>query len=305
MHLNGKLRKTAFTCVLFLIFLIFYFPGTKIKNSVVTNLNRSAPMRASVGNLGLSLFPVPGLYLENTPMYIGSNELLLNEIKVHPSIPKFSPGFFVMLGTNIETRSADISGKFGSDLKMKTAALSDMSLNIKDLLSFLNDLGAPAKARGQIEGEIDNFVMKSFSSARTWHHALSLTEEASADFNLKNLVLPSQNLKLGYFNTKLPTTKIGKGKVKFTINKGKLLIKEMKIGDSASDIEATLTGDAKFSPSLRGSSVNLKANIRINPDFMEKLPGSFKFLIPESIQKKGVAKLEITGNLPLPQFKTL
>lgn len=129
------------------------------------------------------------------------------------------------------------------------------------------------------------------------------SELANGDLLIKskNLIIRSQNIQ----GLNLPQLRIGNFQVKANLNKTKLSIISLIIGDDQSPIYLSLSGNIRLNKyNVASSKLELAGDIRFSPDFITAFPAINLFLSGKESQG-GMYRIEIGGSFNAPSPRIL
>jgi type II secretion system protein N len=175
----------------------------------------------------------------------------------------------------------DLDGSGRGDKINSTIELTEVDIGKFGLLSFAGGL----KGAGLISGKIH--IEGTLSDPPSLNGSINL--------KLKRLKLDEQNM-MGF---QLPAMTISDGTVDITIERGKLLMKNVQIGKATDDLQMGITGDITLNRFMNASALNLKAVLGIS----EKVKQSISLidsLLGPARQADGRYAYKVTGTMGAP-----
>ena len=235
------------------IFLIWLFPYSDISDRVTSEVLKATNKQVYLqfDDLGLSLFPVPGLALQNVTVEAAPlrTPLKANTISVYPSILgflSFSPGV-----------SLDITQIFGGDMHITAQAAAKGHEHLKasgeslDLKRIVDLLSSPMHPTGKLDLQTDMVIDGTFQEQ----------PDGKARMQMKNVQLlnPQIPTMMGMFS--LPNLSMKKITGDITLKAGRIQLDKVEVGDRSDALYAQVSGamDLKITPGNPMQPVQLGA----------------------------------------------
>ena len=279
----------ALSLFFLMIFTVFKLPEQRLKNFIQGNIS------SALGNYGISYTAT-----QSSLSYLFGISYKLKDITLNPAPPdpsfhiealQVSPSLLTML-------TGKLGGKVylendGGDLTLSLAMRRNegsTSFRLKSLnLGKLGVLLMAAGIKGSLVTNGEGSLSGNFNSPATWSGAINLT---LSKINFENQTIQGFNI---------PAISVSEGTINLEIDKGKAIIKTLKLGKSggSDDIVANVTGDITLAKTWEASTMNLKAKFTLS----EKILKSFVLLdalLGQGKQPDGSYAFNITGPLNAP-----
>jgi len=290
---TSKAKKTVKgigLAILFLFFLILFtftkLPQTKITSLIQGYVQRGLdPYGIYLSDHGRELSVWKGLQYrldQPTLELADQTRIELDEIVVNPDFLALLKG---LGGASIDIKQGasmiHLSGSGRGDQIHATAHLTDVDIGKFGLLSFAGGL----KGSGTVSGDaqVDGLL----SAPSTLNGEINLT--------VKRLRLDEQNL-MGF---QLPTMNVSDGVIHVQIEHGKLVMKNVRLGKNADDLQVALTGDVTLNRFVNASTLNLRAVLGLSDKVKQSISLLDSILGP-SKQADGKYAYKLTGTLGAP-----
>ncbi len=275
---------------LFLFLLVFFtfikLPQTKITSLIAGYVQAGLdPYGIYLSDHGRELSIFRGLQYHLTQPTLELSDqtrIELDDLRAGPSFLSLLKG---QVGGVIEIKQGaamvNLKGSGRGDKIDTSFDLDQVDIGKFGLLSFAGGL----KGTGLVSGS--GHVDGALSDPKSLNGNISL--------NLKKVHLDEQNL-MGF---QLPAMNISEGNIEISIEGGKLLMKNIKLGKSTDDIQINMTGDITLNRNLNSSALNLRAVL----GFSDKVKQSFTIidsLMSSARTADGKYAYKLTGQIGAP-----
>lgn len=302
---TSLLKKIGLTILFFA--LLFLFTMTKLPQAKITALLQGYvqssldPYGIYISDHGRELSIWKGLQyrlIQPTLELPDQSRVELEEMVVSPKLLSLftgKVGAVVEITQVLERTPAKtdlsrilIDGTIRGDLVDASINIEALDLGKFGILSFAGGL----KGGGQLEGNI-----------HIDGHLADLPSLAgNIALKLKKIHLDEQNL----FGFQLPTMNINDGTIDATIDRGKIIMKQVQIGRGNDDLLINLSGDIGLNRNINSSTLNLRAVLGFSDKVKQSIP-LLDSLMGIAKQDDGRYAYKLTGSFmapfPMPDAK--
>ncbi|MCC7442639.1 MAG: type II secretion system protein GspN [Bdellovibrionales bacterium] len=294
----ARLRKysawgfwAAVFVVCLILFTVMKFPEARIKALIQGQINSAlAPQGVSVIAQEASLSIWRGLRYEMGDVSLRfaktGKTVRLDRLLVKPSMLGLISG--TIAGSAYAERG---DSELGLDFAVK-GTQADLSVDLEDV--DLGKLGlVEAMAGVPVAGLLNGFaeLEGDLNNPQSW--------EASAELKAAHVKISEQRV-LAF---KIPEIGIAASEIRLKATKGKLELRQVRLGDPkrkpADDLTATLTGDVNLQRNLMASGLKVNARFSLSQKVLGALPLIDAFLGPGK-QADGTYAFDLSGSLGSP-----
>lgn len=279
----GNKGKLGLTIGSALVFAFLLFPFDDLSDLVSGQISTATRNQVYLqfDNMGLSLFPQPGMQLEKVYLETpATSPLSIDELTVLPSIRA--------LLTNKIYGSASARGLFKGDLDVSVSSGGTSEkgatlhrLDLKAVRLNLQDLRQLAKLPIMLKGRLD------LETTGVADLAFSEQPDVQLELKVQQFELPPSTVQTQLGDLTLPELKLGQVELKGRLSGGRFLIEKSKIGNPGDDIQGEIKGNltlnlrnAGAGPQPEFGPYNLEVDLRISDSFKSRAGFFLTLLAP-------------------------
>lgn len=274
----------------FVLFLYWSFPYEVLKDRAIGSIG--ADYDISVKELSPYWFTgidVSGVKVREPAAKGGTDLMDIKRIRGRISILSLLFGK-PKVSFDVDIGKGDISGT-----AMQTEDETNIDVDIDDIdLKYLKVV--MAKTGINMTGELNGKVALKVDKKRP------IRSEGKIALNLRNVIIPATNVKLGEMSMPLPDLTLTKQKgsdIKLEISKGTISVDTFTL--VGGDLEIDLKGKIFLSNNINNYRFNLNGSLKASEVLNQALP--FLFVVEKQKREDGSFPLSITGRLAKPSIK--
>jgi type II secretion system protein N len=253
-----RILKRAAYVFLFLFSLIFFLllkiPSGFITNIALQQINAVSPLQAEAQNIGLRFFLLPHLRVEKlelSPRFPDTgNPIVVDQLSLYPSFKALlmalsgKPG--AAASFDMDAYKANISGSFA----MSQATNLDLKVKDLDLAKFTPLIEAGFELQGVIQKLSLDLAMEAQKLSRA---------DGEIHLSGKNFRLDPAAFQIPMV---MPILDLGSVEIHGKLQKGKLRLEKLQVGDATKDMEVRVEGEIQLAEPLSFSRVDLKVKVK-------------------------------------------
>lgn len=294
-----RLLYTATAIVSFVFFLVILFPTQQISQNILAMVAQQTNtyMEANVTSIGF--FPFPHLYAEKLKVYplnsytMKFKQLHIDSISIYPSFLKmipipgvrtFSPAasFSAKIFQGSVSGSVSLGNRYQINADIKNVSINEIQQVFLEsnrdwkgeIQSLQFDFEIPGSRVSQMNGKINGTL-------------------SNVHIDLSAFELPWPGLSM---------MNLGKAVINADVERGTAKIKQLQLGTTKSDLDASISGEVRLNRMIALSRMSLEVSYNLNGQLNQQF-GPLAQTILKPSRKAGKNCFKISGSAsPIPSF---